>query len=75
MGPEYGPLPPLTGSEVWAFGLCRGNTGRVWVPFRCWHAELSHEKVPRLHMKAWRGGERAFLKSRALNTGSMDPKV
>ena len=23
MGPEYGPLPPLKGSDIWALGLCR----------------------------------------------------
>ena len=28
MGPEYGPLPPLKGSDVWALGLygvCQGS--------------------------------------------------
>ena len=32
MVPEYGPSPPLKGSEVWALGVSRVYKGQVRVP-------------------------------------------
>ena len=39
MGPSSGPLPSWKGSEVWALGLCRVNTGYIRGPLVRAHIE------------------------------------